>query len=237
MITFARTDTSLLGRWWWTVDRWMMLALFALMFCGAILVLAASPAVSQRIGLDRFYLARHHLMMLPVAAAIIFSVSTLNLKTLRRLSVIGFAIALGLTALTLVAGSEIKGATRWVSIGGFSLQPSEFLKPTFAIVAAWLLAAQHGKQAIPGNLSAWRSSLSSFSCCSGSGHDRDHFGRLVRAVLPGRAADHLGRAAGERHRGVTGAYFSLAHVRERIDSFLDPAVGDAARSDARWRRS
>jgi cell division protein FtsW len=230
MITFARTDTSLLGRWWWTVDRWMMLALFALMFCGAILVLAASPAVSQRIGLDRFYLARHHLMMLPVAAAIIFSVSTLNLKTLRRLSVIGFAIALGLTALTLVAGSEIKGATRWVSIGGFSLQPSEFLKPTFAIVAAWLLAAQHGKQAVPGNLLC----LALYAVVAALLLLQPDLGMtviisatwFVQFFLAGLPIIWVALLVGGGIAGVTGAYFSLAHVRERIDSFLDPAVGD-----------
>jgi len=230
MITFSRTDTSLLGRWWWTVDRWMILALAILLFCGAILVLAASPAVSQRLGLDRFYLARHHLVMLPVAAAIIFGVSTLSLKSLRRLSVIAFVVALALTALTLVAGSEIKGATRWVSIAGFSLQPSEFLKPTFAVVAAWLLAAQHGKQSIPGNLLC----TALFGIVAALLLMQPDLGMtlIVSATwfaqffLAGLPIFWVALLFGGGIAGATGAYFAFGHVRERIDSFLDPATGD-----------
>jgi cell division protein FtsW len=230
MITFSRTDTSLLGRWWWTVDRWMILALAILLFCGAILVLAASPAVSQRLGLDRFYLARHHLVMLPVAAAVIFGVSTLSLKSLRRLSVIGFLLALGLTALTLVAGSEIKGATRWVSIAGFSLQPSEFLKPTFAVVAAWLLAAQHGKRSIPGNLLC----TGLFAVVATLLLMQPDLGMtLIVSVtwfaqffLAGLPILWVALLFGGGIAGAVGAYVSFGHVRERIDSFLDPAAGD-----------
>src|SRR5690606_15888360 len=105
-----------------------------------------------RIGLDSFYLARHHLMMLPLAIAIVIGVSLMGPRGVRRLATIGFLLALLLTALTLVAGNEIKGATRWISIAGFSLQPSEFLKPCFDVVAAWWFAAQHGDARIPGNL-------------------------------------------------------------------------------------
>ena len=80
-----RTSTTPISRWWWTVDRWMLAALAALIFCGVILVLAASPAVSLRIGLDRFYLARHHAAFLPLALAIVLAVSLLDLRNLRRL--------------------------------------------------------------------------------------------------------------------------------------------------------
>ena len=73
MTTFARTDTSTFGRWWWTVDRWTLAALACLIFLGIILVFAASPAVATRIGLDSFYLARHHLMMLPLGISIVIS--------------------------------------------------------------------------------------------------------------------------------------------------------------------
>ena len=85
MIGFARTDRSALGQWWWTVDRWTLAAVIALMFVGAILVLAASPAVATRIGLDSFYLVRHHYMMLPAAAAVLIAVSVLTPRQVRRL--------------------------------------------------------------------------------------------------------------------------------------------------------
>lgn len=229
-LTFARTDTSLLSRWWWTVDRWMLAALGVLVFCGIILVMAASPAVAVRIGLDRFYLVRHHLVLLPVALAIVFGVSLLNLRNLRRLAVIGFVIALGLTALTLVAGSEIKGATRWINLGGFSLQPSEFLKPCFAVLAAWLFASQHGRVPVPGNLIAvglyvgvvalllLQPDLGMTGVVTAT-----WFAQFFLAGLPVLWVAALG-AVGVV--GLGGAYFAFAHVRERVDGFLDPAAGN-----------
>lgn len=235
MIAFARTDTSVMSRWWWTVDRWMLAALTVLVFCGVILVLAASPAVSVRIGLDRFYLARHHLALLPLALAIVLGVSLLDLRNLRRLALIGFAASLLLTALTLLVGSEIKGATRWINIAGFSLQPSEFLKPTFAVVAAWLFAAQHGRMPLPGNLITTglfglvvgllllQPDLGMTAVVAAM-----WFGQFFLAGLPLLWVVALGGAG---LVGLAGAYFAFAHVRERIDGFLDPSTGDSYQVD------
>src|ERR1044071_295357 len=155
MIGFARTDRSALGQWWWTVYRWTLAAVIALMFVGAILVLAASPAVATRIGLDSFYLVRHHYMMLPATAAVLIAVSVLTPRQVRRVGVVLFLFFLALTAMTLGSGMEIKGATRWIDVGPVSLQPSEFLKPCFAIFTAWMFALQRAEvpgQRIPGNL-------------------------------------------------------------------------------------
>ncbi len=235
MIAFARTDTSVMSRWWWTVDRWMLAALAALLFCGVILVLAASPAVSMRIGLDRFYLARHHFVFMPVAVATIVAVSLLDLRNLRRLAAIGFAAALVLTALTPVVGSEIKGAARWIGVAGFSLQPSEFLKPTFAVVAAWLFAAQHGRNPLPGNMISiglygavvvlllMQPDLGMAAVMSAT-----WFAQFFLAGLPMfwvLTLASLGVA------GVLGAYLAFAHVRERIDGFLDPSTADSYQVD------
>lgn len=235
MITFARTDTSVMSRWWWTVDRWMLAALGALIFCGIILVLAASPAVSVRIGLDRFYLARHHLVLLPLALAIILGVSLLNLRGMRRLAVIGFAAALLLTGLTLLVGSEIKGATRWINIAGFSLQPSEFIKPTFAVVAAWLFAAQHGRMPVPGNLI----SIGLFGVVIALLLLQPDLGMtavvgamwFTQFFLAGLPILWVGALGVAGLTGLVGAYFTFAHVRERVDGFLDPASGDSYQVD------
>ena len=235
MITFARTDTSVMSRWWWTVDRWMLAALGVLIFCGIILVLAASPAVSVRIGLDRFYLARHHLVLLPLAVGIILGVSLLSLRNVRRLAVIGFAAALLLTLLTLLVGNEIKGATRWINIAGFSLQPSEFIKPTFAVVAAWLFAAQHGRMPVPGNLISiglyglvvalllLQPDLGMTAVVSAM-----WFGQFFLAGLPILWVIALGTIG---VCGLVGAYFAFAHVRERIDGFLQPGTVDSYQVD------
>ncbi|HTO82493.1 MAG TPA: putative peptidoglycan glycosyltransferase FtsW [Methylomirabilota bacterium] len=235
MMTFARTDTSVLSRWWWTVDRWMLAALGILLFCGVILVLAASPAVSVRIGLDRFYLARHHLVLMPVAIAIVFGTSLLNLRTLRRVAAVGLAVSLVLTAFTLVVGSEIKGATRWIDIAGFSLQPSEFIKPTFAVVAAWMFAAQHGREPLPGNLVA----IGLYGIVVTLLLLQPDLGMTVvvsalwfaEFFLAGLPIFWVGAFATVGLLGLGGAYLVFNHVRERVDNFLDPSAGDSYQVD------
>src|SRR6516225_8137544 len=152
MNSFSRTDRSVLGLWWWTVDRWTLAALAALIFIGALLVLAASPAVAVRLKLDSFYLVRHHFALLGPAIVIMLGVSLFGPVGIRRIAMVGLVIALALTAVTLFAGQEIKGARRWVDLAGLSLQPSEFLKPCFAVTAAWLFAEQHGQRRLPGNI-------------------------------------------------------------------------------------
>jgi len=235
MMTFARTDTSILSRWWWTVDRWMLAALGILLFCGVILVLAASPAVSVRIGLDRFYLARHHLVLMPVAIAIVFGTSLLNLRTLRRVAAVGLAVSLVLTAFTLVVGGEIKGATRWVDIAGFSLQPSEFIKPTFAVVAAWMFAAQHGREPLPGNLVA----IGLYGIVVTLLLLQPDLGMTVvvsalwfaEFFLAGLPIVWVGAFGAVGLLGLGGAYLVFNHVRERVDNFLDPSAGDSYQVD------
>jgi cell division protein FtsW len=140
---FARTDHSVIGRWWWTVDRWTLAALAMLIGFGALLVSAASPPVAERIHLPTFYFVEHQAIMLAPTIALMFGVSLLSPRGVRRLGLAVFLLFYLLTAATLVAGMEIKGATRWISVGPLSLQPSEFLKPAFAIVSAWLFSRQH----------------------------------------------------------------------------------------------
>ena len=118
MTAFSRLDSSLLGRWWWTVDRWTITALIALAAAGAILTLAASPPVAERLNLDTFYFARRQLLVLPVAIGVMLAVSLLNRDGVRRLALFMFTMSIVLTALTLVDGAEIKGATRWIKLRG-----------------------------------------------------------------------------------------------------------------------
>jgi cell division protein FtsW len=134
------------GRWWWGVDRLTLAALIALLLAGYVLVLAASPGVAERIGAgsrDMFILRQ--VVWLALAFVVLLGVSLLSVRQVKWLAILGLAGALAATAATLVVGAEIKGARRWLSLPGMSLQPSEFLKPTLAIVCAILLA--HGKLA------------------------------------------------------------------------------------------
>lgn len=140
------TTATAAGRWWWGVDRLTLAALIALLLSGYVLVLAASPGVAERIGAgsrDMFILRQ--IVWLGLAFVALLGVSLLSVRQVKWLAILGLIGALGATAATLVLGVEIKGARRWLSLPGMSLQPSEFLKPTLAIVCAILLA--HGKLA------------------------------------------------------------------------------------------
>jgi cell division protein FtsW len=142
MIQVSRADTSTVGRWWWTVDRWTLAALLTLIGFGYVMMLAASPAVAERIGAasrNMFFLRQ--IVYLGLAAGVLVAVSMLTVKQVRLLAWVGLAGAMAMVAATLVMGTEIKGARRWLTLPGLgSLQPSEFLKPCFAVVAAWLIA-------------------------------------------------------------------------------------------------
>jgi cell division protein FtsW len=139
-MSFARTDRSAMAQWWWTVDRWTLLALTALIGFGALLIFAASPAVAERIGTDAMHFVRRQLALLPVAVSLMLFVSMLSPRAIRRIALVGFVVSLALVAFTFVGGVEIKGARRWINVPGFSLQPSEFVKPCFAVLAAWMFA-------------------------------------------------------------------------------------------------
>jgi cell division protein FtsW len=145
-----RTDRSLVGIWWWTVDKWLLAGALILMVLGALLVMAAGPAVANLINLpSQHFTVRQLLYVLP-SLAVMITVSMLEPRPIRALSLVGLAGVIGLMIMAIVAGSEIKGATRWTTLFGFNLQPSEFAKPLFAIVSAWLLTLWREGEDFPG---------------------------------------------------------------------------------------
>ncbi len=150
MNPFSRNSRSLLSNWWWTVDKPLLGMVSGLMFLGIFLTFSASPSVAQRVGLSSYHYIYRQCFFVPLAFCIMIFLSMQNLKFIRRFASIGYLIAIVLTIMTLFWGQETKGATRWIHIMGFSLQPSEFLKPTFAIVAAWLFDTQKQYPEIPG---------------------------------------------------------------------------------------
>jgi cell division protein FtsW len=230
MTGIARTDTSLLGQWWWTVDRWTLAAVAALMGFGVILILAATPPVAERIGLGSFHFAQRHLALLPPALLMMFLVSLLTPRWVRRVAVIGFAAALLLCALTLLVGPEIKGATRWISVAGYSLQPSEFVKPTFAVVVAWMFALSKKDPSFKGAWIAaglWLLVVTMLMLQPDVGQ-----AFVVTAIwgvqffLAGLPVVWVGLLAAAAFAALAASYYTLPHVAQRIDSFLDPATGD-----------
>ena len=235
MTVFARADTSILGRWWWTVDRWTLAAIAALMAFGAILALASSPAVAERIGLDELHFVKRHLGLLPVAVGLIVGVSLMTPVQVRRIAIIGFGGCLVLLLLTLIAGPEIKGARRWIGVAGFSLQASEFVKPAFAIVTAWLLSEKARDPRFPGAKLA----LAAFAIVITLLLAQPDLGQavvvtsvwLAQFFLAGMPLWLVFGGIAAAFAGLTGAYLLLPHVTSRIDRFLDPSTGDTYQID------
>lgn len=229
-LAFDRTDTSLIGRWWWTVDRWVLAAIFLLIAIGAVLTVTASPAVSTRLGLGTFGLAKRHLVLLPVAVVLMLGVSLATPRWVRRLSVLGFLATLVLLAAVLLFGHEVKGAARWINLFGFSLQPSEFAKPFFAVVAAWLLALGRHDESFPGRtvaLGLWLLAAALLMLQPDVGQTAILTGVFgVQLFLAGLSWVLVTGLVVSAIVGLLGAYFTLPHVAQRIDSFLDPSVGD-----------
>jgi cell division protein FtsW len=228
---FARIDQSPVARWWWTVDRWSLGALALLLGFGSIMSMAASPAVAERLGYAPLHFAERHMVVVPLALAIMLGVSLLAPRQVRRVAFIGFAVALVAVALTFVIGVEIKGARRWINLPGLSLQPSEFLKPTFTIVAAWLFAEQKQRPRFPGNAI----SIALFLVIVMMLVKQPDLGMAVVVAIVWFAQFFMAGlrlywvAAGTLvgFGGGVGAYLWLPHVTSRINRFLDPAAGDS----------
>ena len=228
---FARVDQSPVARWWWTVDRWTLSALLALMAIGVMLSMTASPAVAVRIGYEPMHFIKRHLLAVPVAVAIMFAVSLLSPRKVRHFSFILFGISMAMLAATLVIGMEIKGARRWINVGGLGIQPSELVKPTFAVVAAWLFAEQRRRPALHGNLI----SAGLFLLIMAVLVKQPDFGMalVVAAVwfaqffMAGLRFYWLGIGLVGGVSMLFAAYEWLPHVTDRINRFLDPAAGDS----------
>lgn len=150
----SRVDRGAVANWWWTIDRWFLAAFLSLMGLGLVLSFAASPAVAERIGLDSYhFVTRQFMFMLPAIAVMLF-VSFFDARQVRRLALLMLIGSLVLTVAALFFGVEVKGSRRWIHILGISVQPSEYLKPGFVVICAWLFAEQGRRSDIPGNLFA-----------------------------------------------------------------------------------
>lgn len=230
MSFFSRTNKSFLSRWWWTVDRGLLALISAIIIYGVVLVMAASPPVAMRIGLDEYHFFIRHLIVLVPSVIIMLAISLLDVRNIWRLAAIMMAASILCLIYVLGFGMEIKGAQRWIHLPGFSLQPSEFAKPAFIVVAAWFIAKQKNKPDYPGIkiaavLYGFLASLLVLqpdmgmtfvvTCC--------FIAMIFMAGLPFRIIFLLLIFAVS---AATMAYFTLPHVQSRVDRFLSPESGD-----------
>lgn len=232
---FSRTDRTVWGRWWWTIDRPLLGTLLLLMVIGVVLVAAASPPVATRIGLDQYHFIIRHMIILAPALIIMIGISLMDLKNLWRFSTIMLGAGILMMMIVLMTGMEIKGAQRWIQLPGFSLQPSEFVKPAFAVVAAWLISKQKDRPEFPGYAVTGAIFLLVVSLLL----MQPDFGMTIvtfcilfaQIFLAGLPLGIVFAAGAVGLVGVVGAYFTLDHVRSRFDRFFHPTGADTFQVD------
>jgi cell division protein FtsW len=231
----SRVERTAFASWWWTVDRLMLAALAALMLAGIILSLAASPPVAARLGLDPFYFVDRHVIFLLPAIVVLFATSFLKPRSIRRMALVVFLLSLALVALTLLYGAEVKGARRWIVLLGVNIQPSEFLKPAFVILIAWLFGESARRPEMPANTIALAVLLLTVAALV----LQPDFGQTMLLALVWGALFFLAGMrlvwvmglGGTAALGLAAAYWTIPHVASRIRRFLDPASGDTFNVD------
>ncbi len=221
----ARTEHSTISDWWWTIDRTLMLALFLLMGIGLVLSLAASPAVALRIGLDTFHFVNRQVFFLVPAIGVLLITSLLSPRDVRRVALLAFVVSLLLVCATLVVGTEIKGAKRWLNFAGFGLQPSEFLKPAFVVIAAWLFSETTKRNDMPANtLAILLLVITVTPLVLQPDVGQTSLISVVWAALffmAGMRWLWVMGMAGLGAGGIFLAYEMFGHVRKRIDKFME----------------
>ncbi len=234
-----RTDRGLLASWWFTVDWLLLTAVLLLMAAGVMFSLAASPPVAARIGLDNFHFFVRQLFFAGPAVMVLLAASFLTPTLVRRISLGAFVAGIGLMALALFVGPEIKGAYRWIDLGPFNLQPSEIVKPSFVVAAAWLMAEGIRRPDMPGRWLAW----GLFGLFVAMLTLQPDFGQAalmsmvwaVMLLVHGLSWIIVFGLAVLAAAGAVAAYQFFPHVASRVNRFIDPEKGDTFQVDTAVR--
>jgi len=225
----VRTGDPVLPRWWRTIDKWSMSCIFLLFGVGLLLGLAASPPLAARNGLEPFHYVIRQTAFGGMAMVVMVAVSMLSPTAIRRIGVAGFAAAFLALAFLPFFGTDFgKGAVRWYSLGFASVQPSEFLKPGFVIIAAWLMAAAQDINGPPGRLWSFILTVMIVFLLA----LQPDFGQAalilfcwgVMYFVAGAPMTILLVIAGLVVAAGTFAYTESEHFARRIDGFLNPDV-------------
>ncbi|KKB12963.1 cell division protein FtsW [Devosia geojensis] len=226
---FSRAQKTPLAEWWWSIDRGLLAALLLLLAAGMVLSFPASPPVAERLGLSPWHFVIRHAGFLVPTVAVLVATSFLTHRQARVAAVVTLAISFVLLWATLRFGTEVKGARRWISFAGQSLQPSEFVKPAFAVIAAWLISESMILKNVPGRTIAsllMLSILGALLLQPDIGQTGLVFATwAVLLFLSGISwwiIFILGGAAGGM---LVAAYAFFPHFARRIDTFINPEGG------------
>ena len=225
----ARDGEPILPKWWRTIDKWSISCVLVLFGIGLLLGLAASPPLAAKNGFSPFHFVQRQAVFGGMAIVAMFLTSMMSPTLVRRLAVLGFAVALVALMMLPFFGTDFgKGATRWYSLGFAAIQPSEFLKPGFVVVTAWLMAASREINGPPGfTLSLLLTLIVAALLAMQPDFGQATlilFGRGVMYFVAGAPIFFLLGMAGAVFFAGTVAYAKSEHFARRIDGFLSPDV-------------
>ena len=218
----------LIWKWWRGVDQQLILAVVILLSLSLLLVTTSSASVANRIGVHENFFASRHIFYVTICLFVILFFSSFDEDSIRKYTLLFFIINLVLLALVKFIGYEVKGARRWINILGFSLQPSEFIKPFFALLVADIFARFRSR-----NFS-FLVSLSIYILVAALLILQPDLGMLitltgiwgVQLFIAGMPYIWIAVAGVLIFAGMVLAYNFLPHVTSRIDSFLDPTSSE-----------
>jgi cell division protein FtsW len=152
--TYGRSDTSAVGRWFWEIDKVLLLLIAMLIGIGLIAVAAASPAAGERysggnVRFSELHYFYRQIFWIGISMPVMIAISMMSRDRARRFSLIGAGIFLVLLAAVPFIGEEKNGAVRWIQFGIGQVQPSEFLKPFYVVLLAWLLSLKENDKSLP----------------------------------------------------------------------------------------
>ena len=218
-----------ISKWWRTIDKWTLSSIFILFAIGILLGFAASPPLAAKNGFEPFHYVQRQIMFGALALLVMLVMSLTPLRWIRRFSVIGFLAAFVATLLLPYFGTDFgKGSVRWYSLGFSSVQPSEFLKPAFVVLTAWLISASQEINGPPGKLWSFLLAVTvAFLLVL-----QPDFGQACLVIfswsviyfVAGAPLTLLVGMAGALVGVGTIAYNASEHFARRIDGFLSPDV-------------
>ena len=232
----SRSRRTLIGEWWRSVDQVTLSIIVCLLGAGLILSMASSPAAAARLDYDNsFYFLYKHMVFVGMGMVGMFIVSLFDAVNARRIAVLtligSFFVMLALPFI----GYEVKGAVRWIRIGGLGLQPSEFAKPAFIVFAAWMFSIRHRDPSVPSVAIVF----ATYIALIGLLISQPDFGQSFLLTLgfaavfffAGLSLGWLLIMLGISIVGVVAAYMALPHVRARVSAFTSPNTADSYQTD------
>jgi cell division protein FtsW len=234
---FSRNDQGPIAKWFWTVDRGLLTAALALMGLGVSLSFASSPAaiLADESITDPFHYSWRMIVWATMGLIIMLTTSLLSPRGVRRIAVLGLLGAICVMALLPFVGDTVKGAARWINLGPFSLQPSEFAKPCLIVVAAWMFAETQKGQGVPGvSIAFGFYAVTVFLLLI-----QPDIGQTLLITttfmavffMAGVPLKWMAVLGGLVLAGATSIYFLFEHVRVRLAKFLAPGVEDTHQID------